>query len=141
MATSVMPKRPSINGKPVPYSFVLPDGRSVFVEVPADMIRRDRAGLGFSIAGIEFLDRVRGMAMKIGDHPTAGQIRALREALNLTQAQLADRMGVDTLTVRRWESGRTHPGGRVTAKMRKLQRENAARGTVVPTGLTIKSPR
>ncbi|MFG2326808.1 helix-turn-helix domain-containing protein [Streptomyces sp. NPDC048568] len=38
--------------------------------------------------------------------------RRLRESASLTQAQLADRMGVTRATVRTWESGRRTPRGR-----------------------------
>lgn len=34
-------------------------------------------------------------------------LRTARESANLTQAQLAARLGVDSSTVRNWETGRT----------------------------------
>lgn len=37
------------------------------------------------------------------------RIKERREALGLTQAQLADRMGVTTTAVRKWETGRALP--------------------------------
>jgi len=39
------------------------------------------------------------------------QIKAIREALGLTQQQLADSIGADRVTVARWESGRSTPTG------------------------------
>ena len=36
-------------------------------------------------------------------------VKTLREELALTQAQLADRLGVTESTVRNWESGRSKP--------------------------------
>lgn len=37
-------------------------------------------------------------------------IRALRQRLGLTQAEFARRLGVATITVHTWESGRRRPG-------------------------------
>jgi transcriptional regulator with XRE-family HTH domain len=37
------------------------------------------------------------------------KIRMARTSLGLTQSQLAERVGVRSLSVHRWESGRTHP--------------------------------
>ena len=37
------------------------------------------------------------------------RIKERREALGLTQAQLADRMGVTTTAVRKWETGQALP--------------------------------
>ncbi|MFE2356161.1 helix-turn-helix domain-containing protein [Streptomyces parvulus] len=57
--------------------------------------------------------------------------RRLREAAALTQAQLADRMGVTRATVRTWESGRTTPRGRKREAyadlLKTLAEEEAAR--------------
>ncbi|MEU3733958.1 helix-turn-helix domain-containing protein [Streptomyces sp. NPDC033538] len=46
--------------------------------------------------------------------------RRLREAAGLTQAQLAERVGVTRGTVRAWESGRTTPRGRKREAYAKL---------------------
>jgi putative transcriptional regulator len=37
--------------------------------------------------------------------------RAIRLALNLTQAQFADRFGLNLTTLRQWEQGRREPDG------------------------------
>jgi type I restriction enzyme M protein len=39
------------------------------------------------------------------------QIRAIRKSLNLTQQQLADRIGAQRHTVARWETGVNKPKG------------------------------
>ncbi|MFG1669798.1 helix-turn-helix domain-containing protein [Streptomyces sp. Y7] len=44
--------------------------------------------------------------------PPPEERRRLREAASLTQAQVAERVGVSRETVRAWESGRTTPRGR-----------------------------
>jgi len=40
---------------------------------------------------------------------TASEVRELRRRLNLTQEQLAQRLGVTVSTVRRWELGTSVP--------------------------------
>lgn len=44
--------------------------------------------------------------------PPPGERRRLRESQSLTQAQVAERVGVSRETVRAWETGRTTPRGR-----------------------------
>lgn len=116
----------------VPYTLRLPDGRTVFVELPAAMVRygRDKR-LGFTIAGVKFLDRVRALASDASDTPTPGAIISLREALGLTQKAFGERIGVDKITVSRWERGQVRPGGESVKALRKLRRIAAARGVVV----------
>ena len=57
---------------------------------------------------------------------TGAEVRRLRRRLELTQAQLAARLGVHKLTVSRWERGQV----RVTEPMSRLLRLLA---TAVPT--------
>ena len=131
MATAMKAK--TSRTAPLPWTIRLPDGRTVFVEVPADMVRRDRDGsIGFSIAGARFLDRIRAMAMDMGDRPTPGHIVALREALDLTQAQLGQQVGVNKLTVSRWERGEISPSPAAVSKLQNLRRRAASKGTVIP---------
>ena len=42
----------------------------------------------------------------------SNQIRAFRQQLNLTQAELGERLGVPQSTVGRWEAGLTFPNAR-----------------------------
>jgi DNA-binding transcriptional regulator YiaG len=126
----------------LPHTIKLPDGRTVFVEVPAEMVRRDRGGeIGFTVAGIKFLDRIRALAMEMGDHPTPGHILALREALDLTQVKLAAEVGVDPLTVSRWERGEMSPGTEALAQLQRLRRRAAARGTAISHQTHSRGPR
>jgi len=46
---------------------------------------------------------------KVGMTPK--QIRALRKELNLTQQELADRVGAQRVSVARWEIGSSRPTG------------------------------
>jgi len=52
--------------------------------------------------------------------PPPKERRRLREAGSLTEAQLAERVGVTRKTVRAWESGRTNPRGRKGEAYAKL---------------------
>ncbi|PWI17570.1 RNA polymerase subunit sigma-24 [Streptomyces sp. Act143] len=52
--------------------------------------------------------------------PPPKERRRLREAGSLTQAQVAERVGVTRETVRAWESGRTNPRGRKREAYAKL---------------------
>lgn len=45
-------------------------------------------------------------------------IKALRQKLDLTQEQFAVKIGVTSMTVRRWEKGVTHPS-RMAQKLLK----------------------
>ncbi|WP_163015757.1 helix-turn-helix domain-containing protein [Streptomyces sp. Tu 4128] len=71
--------------------------------------------------------------------------RRLREAASLTQAQLADRMGVTRATVRTWESGRTTPRGRrreAYAELLKTLAEEesaAAEPAAVPVVVAVRT--
>ena len=47
-------------------------------------------------------------------------IAAARKAKKLTQAQLADAMGVDQAVISRWESGRVSPNAENLAKLKEL---------------------
>lgn len=45
------------------------------------------------------------MAIGYNDGMTKEELAALRERLELTQQQLAERLGVDRVTIARWETG------------------------------------
>ena len=62
------------------------------------------------------------------------EIRALRNALDLTQAQFAQLLGVHHLTVWKWEQGRSRPTPHHIAMMqsfRKAQRNDPDIGAAV----------
>ena len=71
--------------------------------------------------------------------------RRLREAASLTQAQLADRMGVTRATVRTWESGRTTPRGRRREEYAELlkalaeEESAAAKPAPVPVVVAVRT--
>lgn len=53
-------------------------------------------------------------------------VRQLRGRLGLTQEQFAERLGVSTITVHRWESGQSRPRPLALEKLAQLQQEAAA---------------
>lgn len=117
-----------------PYVMRLADGRRLAVEVPARWVRHDRSGeVGFTMEGIRFLDRLRSLFSPMNMPPSPGFIRSLRDALNLTQTELGKRMGVDKLTVSRWERGELRPGKR---SQRALQR---IRATAIRKGISLSA--
>ena len=90
-----------------PVALCLEDGRTLFVELPARLVRHDRDGtVGYTTEGIRRLDQLRALATQMGPRPTPGHIAALRGALGFTQKQFSEKIGVDKLTVseyrRRW---------------------------------------
>lgn len=48
------------------------------------------------------------------------EIKALRKRLGLTQKVLADRLGVDAITVSRWERGEYKPSGLALRQLARL---------------------
>lgn len=52
----------------------------------------------------------------------AGRLRRLRRCLRLTQAALAEEMGVSRTTVTRWETGRLKPSRLARQSLRLLER-------------------
>jgi putative transcriptional regulator len=47
-------------------------------------------------------------------------IREIRDKLNLSQEQLANRLGVSYVTVNRWEKGKTKPSPLALEKIKNL---------------------
>lgn len=116
----------------VPFTARLPDGRTLFVLVPAKWCELDVSGeVLFKPGAVRFLDRVQALAMKAPARPTPGYIRALREALGLTQQQFGDCIGVDKMTVWRWEKGQLRPRPVSVKAMEKLRREAGRRGVTL----------
>jgi type I restriction enzyme M protein len=61
-------------------------------------------------------------------HSRAESIRALRAKLNLSQEQLADRLGVSFATVNRWEAGKAKPQRAQQDAIDRLMQEAAVDG-------------
>jgi DNA-binding XRE family transcriptional regulator len=114
-----------------PYTLRLKDGRQVLVEVPAKWVRRVGGEVCFTGEGAMFLDRVRAVLMRVDAGSNWAHVRTLREALGLTQRQLGEALGVDKLTVSRWERGEIKPGSASIKRLRKLQGQATRRGLVL----------
>ncbi len=112
----------------------LPDGRTLYVEVPGRWTATDRSGeIVFLPEAVEFLDRLRALAAPLDRTPTPGFIVSLREALGLTQVEFAERIGVDSMTVSRWERGQLHPSKQSLEAIEKLRRRATRRGVAIPS--------
>jgi len=117
----------------VPYVMMLPDGRTLFVEVPRRMTKVDRGGeLGFTPEGVRFLDRLRALATPLGCAPSPAYLATLRDALGLTQEELGARIGKSALTVSRWERGTLRPGKDSLAALGKVLAKAKRDGVVLP---------
>lgn len=115
-----------------PYTMKLPDGRTVYVEVPGRWVTMDRGGeVAFLPDAVAFLDQIRVLAMRLERSPSPGYIATLRAALGLTQAQLGARIGVDKLSVSRWERGAVRPGRAALERLEQLRRQAVRKGVVV----------
>ncbi len=117
------------------YTMRLPDGRTVCIEVPGRWMTEDRDGSPAFLPGaIDFLDRIRALFMSALDRPPSpGYIMRLREALGMTQQQLGDAIGVDSMTVSRWERGTLRPSAESLAGLEKLRKRMVGEGVVIPS--------
>jgi DNA-binding transcriptional regulator YiaG len=127
------PRPEDVHRPDVPYTMKLPDGRTIFVEVPGRFVAQDRDGSpAFLPEGVRFLDRLRALAVRLNRPPSPGYITALRVGLGLTQQELGERLGVDKMTVSRWERGTLHPRADSLAALERLRAEAVRKGVVLP---------
>ena len=127
------PRPEGLSRPDVPYTMKLADGRLLYVEVPGRYTATDRSGrVAFTPEGVRFLDRIRALRMEASRAPSPGYITSLREALGLTQQELAVRLGVNKLTVSRWERGTLRPGRASLEALRRLRQEAVSQGVVLP---------
>ena len=116
----------------VPFTARLPDGRTIFVLVPGRWCENDVSGeVVFRPEAVRLIDRVQALAMQTPPRPTPGRIRTLREALGLTQADLAEKLGVDKMTVARWEWGKMVPSAPAIKALDRLRRGAGRRGVTI----------
>lgn len=143
MATVTKPKRR--RGRPrskqltqpdYPFTTTLPDGRKLFIEVPGRWVTKDRSGeTAFLPDAVRFIDRVVALASKANwaeRPPSPGYITTLREALGMTQQELGDKLGVDKMSVSRWERGQIRPSQESLTALEKLRSEAVRKGVVIP---------
>jgi len=119
-----------------PYTVKLPDGRTIYVEVPGRWVRRDRSGkVVFTPKAVAFIDRICAVAMPLDSTktgPSPGYITTFREALGMTQKELGTAIGVDGMTVSRWERGTLRPSEASLHAMEKLRKRIVRKGVVIP---------
>jgi hypothetical protein len=127
------PPAAQLTNPDLPYTMKLPDGRTLYVEVPGRWVTIDRDGSSaFLPGGVAFLDRLRALAIKLDRPPGPGFITALREALGLTQKEFGKQLGVDKMTVSRWERGTLRPSDESLAVIEELRRRAVRRGVTIP---------
>lgn len=116
-----------------PYTMRLPDGRTLCVEIPGRWMSADRDGTpAFLPQAVAFLDGIRALFMSALDRPPSpGFITALREGLGLTQQELGERLGVDKMSVSRWERGAIRPSAESLAALEAVRREAVRKGVVI----------
>lgn len=113
----------------------LPDGRTLFVSVPGRWVTTDLDGEPLlHPEAVRFLDRIRVLAMDVPGAPSPAYITTLREALGMTQAEMGKALGVDKITISRWERGAVRPGPKSVAALEKLRNQAARRGVVIESG-------
>jgi DNA-binding XRE family transcriptional regulator len=116
----------------VPYTMRLPGGRTVFVNIPAEYVEYDISGeMMFTPEGVRFLDRIQVLAMKTPDNPTRGYLQTVREALGMTQAQLAQKLERDVAAIQEWEKGKVKPDEQDRQRIQKMVDEAGRRGVIV----------
>jgi len=117
----------------LPFTMRLSDGRTLYVEVPGRWVTQDRDGSpAFLPQAVRFLDRVQALAQRLDRPPSPGFITSLREALGLTQAEFGERIGVDKMTVSRWERGTLRPGDESLKAIDNLRRRATRSGVTIP---------
>jgi len=128
------PPAPQLGNPDHPYTMKLPDGRTLYVEVPGRWVTTDRGGeRAFLPKGVAFLDKIRALAMTLDRPPSPAFVTAFREALGLTQAELGERLGVDKMTVSRWERGTLRPGAASLSALEELRKQSVRKGVTIPT--------
>lgn len=118
-----------------PYTMKLADGRTLFVEVPGRWVHYGRGGKAELLPdAVDFLDRVRALATSALDRPPSpGFVTALREGLGMTQAELGAVLGVDKLTVSRWERGTVRPSAESLKALDDVRQKAIRKGVTLPT--------
>lgn len=105
----------------VAYVTRLPDGKMLYAELPEEFVSRDRSGhLLLRPVAVKLLDRARAVALK-STTITPAYLVVLREALHLTQEQFGRAVGVDKMTVYRWERGTRKPSAKSARRIAKLR--------------------
>jgi DNA-binding transcriptional regulator YiaG len=131
----VMKMKTLENTKPqtIPYTMSLGNGQTLFINLQANMVDYDPLSgeMYFTPDGIDHLDKIRALAITTPEQPTPGYLQALRKALGLTQTQMAKKLRLSTISIKRWETGSLRPGPLSVRKLRRLVENATQRGVVV----------
>jgi hypothetical protein len=89
---------PALSRPDFPYTLKLPDGRTLYVEVPGRWMTTDRSGEpAFLPPAVKFLDQVQALAMSaLSRPPSPGYLTTLREALGRKSSRSASAGGSTT---------------------------------------------
>ncbi|HET6246887.1 MAG TPA: helix-turn-helix domain-containing protein [Tepidisphaeraceae bacterium] len=122
-------KKRSTTALDFPYTMRFADGRTLAVAVPGRMVRADRGGeVAFTPDGVRFLDHLRALFMPLDRAPSPAFIRRLREALGMSQQSFGRELGIDKLTVARWEWGKLKPGKESIRAIQRVRAKAVRRG-------------
>ena len=107
----------------LPYVVSFGEGGLLAINLRAAWLKADRSGQPLLLPpAVRALDRLRAV-FAAQERLTPGFITSLREAMGLTQSELAEKVGVSKMTVSRWECGRMQPGPAMANAILKLQAE------------------
>jgi len=119
-------------GEDLPYVMHLPGQRALALTIPAAWVVLDKTGeVCLRPPAVHWLDKLRALYSRLETTPTPGFIRVLREAMNLTQAELAQRIRVNKMTVSRWERGTAKPSDQAIKLLVKIRASALRRGLLV----------
>ncbi|MBK9118013.1 MAG: helix-turn-helix domain-containing protein [Phycisphaerales bacterium] len=121
------------DGPDFPFVLKLPDGRTVAVELPGAWVQRDRDGSpALTPEAVAYLDRVQVAFQSVHARPmTPAYLLTLRRTFGLTQKEFGEFVGVDKLTVSRWERGQVKPGRAALVALEKARKTALRRGVAV----------
>ncbi|HAI13014.1 MAG TPA: hypothetical protein DCM28_15010 [Phycisphaerales bacterium] len=116
----------------VPYTMLLPDGRTVFVRIPGQYVTYDRSGeMAIKPNGVKFLENIKALAMQTPESPSPSYIRQVRIALKMTQVEFAEKLGYSVISVKKWEAGDVKLGKNAVDRLSKLVDRFTKRGLVM----------
>jgi DNA-binding transcriptional regulator YiaG len=105
----------------VPYTMSLPGGQTLFVRIPGKYVIYDRSGeMAFTPEGTRFLDHIRAVAIETPDTPSPAYIKTVREAMKMTQAELAKKLDYSLISIKKWEAGDAKPGKKAIERIQRL---------------------
>jgi DNA-binding XRE family transcriptional regulator len=119
-------------GEDYPYVMRLADHRVVALTIPAAWVLLDKTGeICLRPPAVRWLDKLRALFSRIHRAPTPGFIRTLRQAMSLTQDQFGRQLGVNKMTVSRWERGTIRPGTQAVKALVIARAEALHRGLLI----------